>query len=76
MTDRRKRPVVKERIGGWTTLWALRRSGYPNGYVAENCSGITVTVVYEAGKSDCVWIPRKMARLMAKRINQCLDAKK
>lgn len=55
--------------------WAAREVGtYPNGIV--RCDGedfIVVSVEPGDGQSYGLRVDRKLARLLAKRINQCLD---
>lgn len=56
-------------------VWICRELGkYPNGSV--RCDGedrVVVSVEPGDGKSYGLCIPRTLARLLARRINQCLD---
>ena len=58
------------------TSWFLRDvRRYPNAYVlTEPGDEIRVTYFEHAGVSQTFFLSRKDARLLAKRINQCLDA--
>lgn len=59
-------------------LWSCRKFGvYPNGYA--RCDGndsLAVFVEPGDGRSYGLRIDRKLARLLARRINQCLDGTK
>lgn len=58
------------------TSWFMRRDvgSYPNGYV-HTLEGELVSVTYfeRPGYAQSLILSRKDARLLAKRINQCLD---
>ena len=60
-----------------TTTWFMRDptpENYPNGYVrtADN-DMVQVIFCEERGQTCGLMLTRKDARLLAKRINQCLD---
>jgi len=59
-----------------TVIWMMRRIGvYPNGWV-ETASDDRIAISYTHGIGHGVYrieLSRKDARLLAKRINQCLD---
>jgi hypothetical protein len=60
-----------------STAWFLRApvSEYPNAYVVtEPDDEIRVTYFEHKGNPATFFLSRKDARLLAKRINQCLDA--
>lgn len=62
-----------------TTIWQARAMGaYPNGHVRTGpAKTIEVFVEVGDGYSHGLRIPnRRLARLIAKRINQCLDETK
>jgi hypothetical protein len=55
-------------------IWACREIGkYPNGHVS--CDGNFIRIAAEPGDghSYILRLDRKLARLLARRINQCLD---
>ena len=56
-------------------VWALRKD-YGSGYVATD-EGDTIVLCLPdgTGMADRLRISRKDARLLARRINQCLDAR-
>jgi len=59
------------------TSWLLRwpPTEYPNGYVlTSEDDEIRVTYFEHEQDAQTIWLSRKDARLLAKRINQCLDA--
>jgi len=60
---------------GDNVVWGLRKVGaYPNGHVSCDLNGDLVLWVEPGdGHSYGIKLPRKLARLMAKRIEQCLS---
>lgn len=62
-----------------TNIWIARKLGkYPNFEVkTENNKEISISYFYEKEKDGFkLIIDRKLSRLLAKRINQCLDETK
>lgn len=56
-------------------MWALRKVGvYPNGFVRTlEDDKVLVTFHEEYGDVQFIKLGRRDARLLAKRINECLD---
>lgn len=65
----------KKKPRNCSVIWAARKIGnYPNGHV--KCDGkfhVIVAIEPGDGFSYATRYSRKLARLIAKRINQCLD---
>jgi len=58
------------------TLWCMRwpPATYPNGYVSTREDDLIQVAYFEReGYPQSMTLSRKDARLLAKRINQCLD---
>lgn len=59
-----------------STVWLLRHPGtYPNGYVLTRVNEeIRISFFDSEDFGNHIFMSRQDARLLAKRINQCLDA--
>lgn len=59
-------------------IWSARKWGtYPNTYVRTfNKEKIGIVMSEDEGNGSAMIMTRRMARLLAKRINQCLDETK
>ena len=56
------------------TVWGLRYPGtYPNGHVRTTDDDEIEVGYYHGFTERYITLPRRDARLLAKRINQCLD---
>lgn len=55
---------------------ALHRSGHPNAYIQYEEGKIVLTIVDDDGCGCNFYMPRSEVRLLAKRINQFLEATK
>ena len=57
-------------------LWACFRPGkYPNGYVSILENGeVDIQIYMKTTDGFALTIPRRLARMLARRINQALDA--
>ena len=66
----RKRDRMRQ--GGLTVCTSF---GYPRAEITPIGEEICVCLYPEAGRQDVVfWVDRRLARMLAKRINQALDA--
>lgn len=59
-------------------VWACREVGqYPNANVRSAADGdVIVSVEPGDGKAYGLRVPRRVARLLARRLNQCLDQRR
>jgi len=62
-----------------TVVWAVKRTGgYPNGYVrTEDEKHLDISFFLEEGRDGAGFtVTRQFAKMLARRINQCLEATK
>lgn len=60
-----------------STIWILRKIGAPTNGGVRTADGDRISILYYsegADRAQSIVLSRKDARLLAKRINQCLDS--